>query len=181
MASPRERAAPACRAALALGRAPERFVHGSPFRWPPRSLTRTVNDRTEELIPRYCRNRAFIQRDGEAAAARTLHTFRCYRSKYINRHQNGPVCFDDTAFLSDYRLNESLPLGKPKCMPIRSKENERLGVCGVPLRWATATTASPLCGISSSPAVYCKQNPFLLHRNAYQEPLAEPCVLNRSD
>lgn len=60
MASPRERAAPACCGALALGRAPERFVHESPFRWPPRSLTRTVDRRTEELIRRYCRNRAFV-------------------------------------------------------------------------------------------------------------------------
>lgn len=41
--------------------------------------------------------------------------------------------------------------------------------------------SSRLRGISASPAVYHKQNPFLLHRNAYQEPLDEPCVLNRSD
>lgn len=35
-------------------------VHESPFRWLPRSLTCTVNDRKGELILRYCRNRSFI-------------------------------------------------------------------------------------------------------------------------
>lgn len=52
-----------------------------------------------------------------------------------------------------------------------------LGVCGALLWWLIANTNRKLC-LGSAPLMLFtnKRNPILLHGNADQEPLDEPCI-----